>query len=151
MWCHSASLKVSYPLFWVPLHLTLPAPISPLSPAPPPQSRHQRALGALQCLFSHSFTELSLISVKLIPIFLLPACIYVHAGSLFNQMEEAGLSPNIRTYNSLANVLGSCGEWERAVGLLGDMRERGLSPDVVTYSSLITACERAGQVRYVWF
>lgn len=50
------------------------------------------------------------------------------------------------TYNSLANVLGSCGEWERAVGLLEDMRERGLKPDVVTYSALISACQKAGQV-----
>lgn len=54
--------------------------------------------------------------------------------------------PDLWTYNSLANVLGSCGEWERAVGLLDDMRARGLTPDVVTYSSLVSACQKAGQV-----
>lgn len=62
-------------------------------------------------------------------------------------MERDGVTPDLWTYNSLANVLGSCGEWERAVSLLDDMRARGLKPDVVTYSALISACEKAGQVR----
>lgn len=66
--------------------------------------------------------------------------------SLFNQMERAGLTPDLWTYNSLASVLGSCGEWERAVALLDDMRARGLRPDVITYSALVSACEKAGQV-----
>ena len=67
-------------------------------------------------------------------------------NSLFNQMERAGLTPDVWTYNSLANVLGSCGEWERALGLLDDMRVRGLTPDVITYSALVSACQKAGQV-----
>lgn len=66
--------------------------------------------------------------------------------SVFNQMQDAGITPDIWTYNSLANVLGSCGEWERAIGLLDDMRATGLKPDVVTYSTLVGACEKAGQV-----
>lgn len=61
-------------------------------------------------------------------------------------MERSGLTPDVWTYNSLANVLGSCGDWERALGLLKDMRDRGLTPDVVTYSALVSACEKAGQV-----
>lgn len=61
-------------------------------------------------------------------------------------MERSGLTPDVWTYNSLANVLGSCGDWERALGLLKDMRDRGLTPDVVTYTALVSACEKAGQV-----
>lgn len=67
-------------------------------------------------------------------------------NSLFNHMERAGLTPDVWTYNSLANVLGSCGEWKRAVALLDDMREKGVEPDVVTYSALISTCEKAGEV-----
>lgn len=74
---------------------------------------------------------------------------HVFPNSLFNQMERAGLSPDVWTYNSLANVLGSCGEWERAVTLLDDMRDKGIEPDVVTYSALISTCEKAGQVRKI--
>lgn len=66
-------------------------------------------------------------------------------------MERVGLTPDLWTYNSLASVLGSCGEWERAIGLLDDMREKGLKPDVVTYSALVSSCEKAGQVLLVTF
>ena len=59
------------------------------------------------------------------------------ADELLDQMSEAGVQPNVVTYNTLINKHQGNGQLDRARALLDSMAASGVRPDVVTYSSLI--------------
>lgn len=59
------------------------------------------------------------------------------ADELLDQMSEAGVQPNVVTYNTLINKHQENGQHDRARALLDSMAATGVRPDVVTYSSLI--------------
>lgn len=43
------------------------------------------------------------------------------ALDVFKEMRADGVRPNVVTYNTLVDVYGKIGQWERAVGVLDDM------------------------------
>eukprot|EP00879_Flechtneria_rotunda_P033811 GHRR01037608.1.p1 GENE.GHRR01037608.1~~GHRR01037608.1.p1 ORF type:complete len:117 (-),score=24.66 GHRR01037608.1:231-542(-) len=45
------------------------------------------------------------------------------ALDVFQQMYEDRIRPNVVTYNTLVDVYGKTGQWEKAVRVLDDMRE----------------------------
>jgi pentatricopeptide repeat protein len=59
--------------------------------------------------------------------------------SLLEQMAEAGVRPNIVTYNTLINKHQDSGQFDRANALLDSMRASGHRPDVLAFSSHKTA------------
>jgi len=61
------------------------------------------------------------------------------ADSLLEQMAEAGVRPNIVTYNTLINKHQDSGQFDRANALLDSMRASGHRPDVLAFSSHKTA------------
>ena len=65
------------------------------------------------------------------------------ADLLLEQMAEAGVRPNVVTYNTLINKHQESGQLHRANALLEGMRASGVRPDVVTYSSLIDGLSRS--------
>ena len=54
------------------------------------------------------------------------------ADHLLEQMAEAGVQPNIVTYNTLINKHQESGQLDRANALLEGMRASGVRPDVFT-------------------
>jgi pentatricopeptide repeat domain-containing protein 1 len=44
------------------------------------------------------------------------------ALDVFKQMHEDRIRPNVVTYNTLVDVYGKTGQWEKAVRVLDDMR-----------------------------
>jgi pentatricopeptide repeat protein len=46
------------------------------------------------------------------------------ALDVFNQMHEDKIKPNVVTYNTLVDVYGKTGQWDKAVRVLADMREQ---------------------------
>ena len=61
------------------------------------------------------------------------------ADSLLEQMAEAGVRPNIVTYNTLINKHQDSGQFDRANALLDSMRASGHRPNVLAFSSHKTA------------
>lgn len=45
------------------------------------------------------------------------------ALDVFKQMHEDRIRPNVVTYNTLVDVYGKTGQWEKAVRVLDDMRD----------------------------
>lgn len=45
------------------------------------------------------------------------------ALDVFKQMHQDQIRPNVVTYNTLVDVYGKTGQWEKAVGVLDDMRQ----------------------------
>lgn len=45
------------------------------------------------------------------------------ALDVFKQMHEDRIRPNVVTYNTLVDVYGKTGQWEKAVQVLDEMRE----------------------------
>lgn len=45
------------------------------------------------------------------------------ALDVFKQMHEDRIRPNVVTYNTLVDVYGKTGQWEKAVRVLEDMRD----------------------------
>lgn len=45
------------------------------------------------------------------------------ALDVFKQMHEDKIRPNVVTYNTLVDVYGKTGQWEKAVRVLDDMRQ----------------------------
>ena len=44
------------------------------------------------------------------------------ALDVFKQMKDEGTKPNVVTYNTLVDVYGKTGQWEKAVQVLDDMQ-----------------------------
>ncbi|KAK9846531.1 hypothetical protein WJX81_006057 [Elliptochloris bilobata] len=69
------------------------------------------------------------------------------ALSVFGFMTQQGCMPNVVTYNTLVDVYGKMGDWERAVGVLDNMKAVGVDPVLRTYNTLIIACNMCCQPR----
>ena len=63
----------------------------------------------------------------------------------FLEMEEAGIQPDLKAYNSLISACARGARWEDAWDFCSSMRRSAVSPNTRTYNALISACERAGQ------
>ena len=63
----------------------------------------------------------------------------------FIEMEEAGIQPDLKAYNSLISACARGARWEDAWDFCSSMRRSAISPNTRTYNALISACERAGQ------
>lgn len=74
---------------------------------------------------------------------------YAKADEFWREMQEAGIEPNLVTFNTmLKSCFGGMEEdVQRAFRLLKEMEERGISADRVTLNSLINACVSAGRVQ----
>ncbi|MBW8831171.1 MAG: hypothetical protein JF606_17460 [Burkholderiales bacterium] len=62
-------------------------------------------------------------------------------------VEQAGVDPDVITYNALISACEKAGKVERALEIFEGMRAAGIIPNVITYSALISACEKAGKVK----
>ncbi|CAN8063980.1 unnamed protein product [Agarophyton chilense] len=73
---------------------------------------------------------------------------YARAHEFWRAMQDAGIQPNLVTYNTMLKSCfgGSEEDVKRAFGLLEEMKERGIAADRVTLNSLINACVSAGRV-----
>ena len=71
------------------------------------------------------------------------------AESLFEQMTEAGVRPNLVTYNTAIHKHQESGDFDRAKSLLSNMAASGVRPDVVSYTSLIDGLSRSLHHRQV--
>ncbi len=60
-------------------------------------------------------------------------------------MREAGLVPNVITYNAAISACEKGEQWQKALGILAVMPEAGLVPNVITYNAAISACEKGQQ------
>ncbi len=63
----------------------------------------------------------------------------------FVEMEEAGMQPDLKAYNSLISACARGARWEDAWDCCSSMRRSAVPPNTRTYNALISACERAGQ------
>lgn len=63
----------------------------------------------------------------------------------FREMEEAGVRPDLKAYNSIISACARVARWEDAWDICSTMRRSGMQPDTRTYNALISACERAGK------
>ncbi|MGA7384356.1 MAG: hypothetical protein WBW81_06590 [Methylocella sp.] len=61
---------------------------------------------------------------------------YPTARAVLGEMTEAGITPNVITFNSLITA---APDYPTARAVLGEMTEAGITPDVITFNSLITA------------
>eukprot|EP00178_Gracilaria_changii_P004357 TRINITY_DN168_c0_g1_i1.p1 TRINITY_DN168_c0_g1~~TRINITY_DN168_c0_g1_i1.p1 ORF type:complete len:1029 (+),score=156.77 TRINITY_DN168_c0_g1_i1:114-3089(+) len=73
---------------------------------------------------------------------------HARAHEFWRTMQEAGIQPNLVTYNTMLKSCfgGSEEDVQRAFSLLDEMKERGIAADRVTLNSVINACVSAGRV-----
>lgn len=64
---------------------------------------------------------------------------------VFQEMSEAGVEPDMVTYNTVINALARCGRVQEATDHVRAMKDQGLSPDVVTFGTLIHACAQSSR------
>lgn len=74
---------------------------------------------------------------------------HTKADQFWNDMQQAGIQPNLVTFNTMLKSCfgGKEDDVTRAFNFLRDMEQRGIAPDRVTLNSLINACVSAGRVR----
>ncbi|XP_059631486.1 pentatricopeptide repeat-containing protein At1g34160 [Cornus florida] len=81
--------------------------------------------------------------------FLGALCACNHAGlvedgvKLFDSMAGCGVSPNVKHYGSVVDLLGRAGRLEEAFGIVNSMP---MVPDVVLWQTLLGACKTYGNV-----
>lgn len=66
--------------------------------------------------------------------------------AVFRQMVDAGVPPDVATFNVLLGACAVAGDVPRALRTLQTLRAAGHVPDVITYTSLIKAYGKAGLV-----
>lgn len=73
---------------------------------------------------------------------------YARAHEFWRAMQDAGIQPNLVTYNTMLKSCfgGSEEDVQRAFSLLDEMKDRGIAADRVTLNSVINACVSAGRV-----
>ncbi|PNH07870.1 hypothetical protein TSOC_005641 [Tetrabaena socialis] len=69
------------------------------------------------------------------------------ALDIYNSMRVVSCLPNVVTYNTLVDVYGKLGQWERAIHVLDLMKHEGVEPVLRTYNTLIIACNMCNQPR----
>lgn len=67
------------------------------------------------------------------------------ALSLFDDMIDSGVRPNVVCYNSLIHGVRKSGRWEEVDRLLIDMIDCQISSDTFTYSALIDSLCKEGK------
>jgi len=65
------------------------------------------------------------------------------ARSLMQQMEEAGIPPDVRAYNAVLRACERSADWDTAIDLLGQMKAAGVAPEAISYTSAVGALGRA--------
>ena len=60
-------------------------------------------------------------------------------------MREAGLTPNVISYNAALDSLAKCGQWEKALDLMKEMSGDAVQPTITTYGIVSGACFRGGE------
>jgi pentatricopeptide repeat protein len=67
---------------------------------------------------------------------------------VFKQMHEDRIRPNVVTYNTLVDVYGKTGQWEKAVRVLDDMRDEvGWQQQQLQRGSAASAKQLASQLQ----
>lgn len=70
-----------------------------------------------------------LLRCRAVPCYLMVQCDACDlALDVFKQMYEDRIKPNVVTYNTLVDVYGKTGQWEKAVQVLDDMRKEVGTP-----------------------
>lgn len=70
----------------------------------------------------------------------------LRALSIFYNITQLGLQPNVITYNSMIAACARNNEPKLASRIFDEMRDRQLKPDKFTFGSLIDSCAKGGHV-----
>jgi len=60
-------------------------------------------------------------------------------------LQQAGVQPDIITYNSLISAYSKGEQWERAMQVFKAIPMQGLTPDIPTYNPLLSVIWQCGQ------
>jgi pentatricopeptide repeat protein len=66
---------------------------------------------------------------------------------VYHDMVEAGVEPDVYTFNTLINACAQRGDAERARDVFDEMKRTGVVADVFSYNTMILAFEQAGDWR----
>ena len=61
---------------------------------------------------------------------------------LFEEMQLAGIKPDVITYSALISACEKGQDLPKALCLCEDLQRQDITPEIVTYSALISACEK---------
>ena len=64
---------------------------------------------------------------------------------LLQSLEEAGVTPELRSYNMGISASGRVGDWRTAIELLRSMGLNDVPPSVVSYNAALSALGRGGR------
>lgn len=67
-------------------------------------------------------------------------------GGILQELFNAGLTPDSRTYTALITARAKSGDVRGALELLQQLLEEGISPDCVLLNTVLGSCARAGDV-----
>lgn len=68
-------------------------------------------------------------------------------GEVLQELLDAGLAPDSRTYTALITARAKTGDVRGALDLLQQLLEEGLTPDVAILNTVLGSCARAGDVQ----
>ncbi|KAJ4842160.1 hypothetical protein Tsubulata_037397 [Turnera subulata] len=68
-----------------------------------------------------------------------------YVESLFEEMKELGVTPNVVSYNCLIGLYCKRREMDKARNVVDRMRKEGVFPDVITYTNIIVGLGLAGE------
>jgi pentatricopeptide repeat protein len=66
------------------------------------------------------------------------------AVGIFEEMQKAGLSPDLYVFSALISGYARAGMHKQALELLDQMKERDIRPDLVVYTTVVNACVKGG-------
>ncbi|KAL1529529.1 hypothetical protein AB1Y20_000474 [Prymnesium parvum] len=67
------------------------------------------------------------------------------ALALLDDMETAGLQPNLRSFNACLKACERAADWDTAIDLFGRIKASGAKPDQISYTSVVGALGRGGE------
>lgn len=73
---------------------------------------------------------------------------FQYALTLFQEMKETNVKPNIVTYNVIIKACAEIFEPQKAFQYMDELIAEGLQPTIVTFGTLMMACERVGDMAY---
>ncbi|ORX94728.1 hypothetical protein K493DRAFT_220753, partial [Basidiobolus meristosporus CBS 931.73] len=68
---------------------------------------------------------------------------------LINDMKEANIQPNLKTYNLLAGSYMRAGKQEGVLETLAEMKQLGITPTVSTYDTLLQSIRAVGNIPFI--